>query len=205
MHTPSQRAAASAVLALFITACGLHDVRIHHLVMFDKHGRAMDPTGICSQPHTGDHGAGMRYTPCNTDFVTAQPVRELGPEYTPYLQQLFAALAADPLANTPEKGTRHTTRKVLLFIHGGLNTDKDTIARASADTDAILAEHYFPIFIGWQSSLVSSWADNLLFVRNGHWYGAAGLPLAPFYLIGDALRSIGRAPIVWTTELVLLC
>jgi len=187
---------------LLAAACApLGTVPVHHLVMFDKHGRAMDPTGICSRPKPADQAANVEYKPCNTDFVTTQQPRELRQEFNPYMKALFDELKTNPKANSTIGANQHKNRKVLIFIHGGLNTNKDTLDRVKDRTDAILDAGYYPIFIGWQSSLISSWTDNLLHVRNGHWYGAVGLALAPFYLIGDAVRSIGRAPVVWTSQL----
>lgn len=201
MRNPARVSVGLSMVLMTMACASITGVKTHHLVMFDKFGRAMDPTGICKNPRAPYPSPEREFKLCNTDFVTAQPARELLQDFDPYMKALFADLETSAPGNTVIAGNPHVTRKVLIFIHGGLNTDKDTLARVRDKTDEITAAGYYPIFVGWKSSLISSWADSLLHVRYGRWYGKQGLWLAPFYLLSDALRSIGRAPIVWTGQL----
>jgi hypothetical protein len=91
---------------------------------------------------------------------------------------------------------RTGSRKALIFIHGGLNEQPETIRRALDLSDDILAEDVYPIFVNWQSNLVSSWFAHLLFVRQGRDWGAWGPIVAPFYLLTDAARALFRFPVV---------
>ncbi len=200
--TPPKVDAGAATMALPKARPG-DEALIQHLVMFDKFGRAMDPTGVCGSPRATYISPQGSFQICDTNFFSARPERELLGDFDPYMKALFDALKRSPEANTVDanKPHSHTARKVLIFIHGGLNTDKDTLQRVRKRSGELLAAGYYPIFIGWKSSLVSSWFDSVLNVRYGRWYGTPGWFLAPFYLLGDALRSIGRAPVVWTEQL----
>lgn len=91
---------------------------------------------------------------------------------------------------------RTGSRRVLVFIHGGLNEQPETIRRAVELSDDILADDVYPIFVNWQSNLVSSWFAHLLFVRQGRDWDGWGVIVAPFYLLTDLARSLFRFPVV---------
>ncbi len=95
-------------------------------------------------------------------------------------------------------------RKVLVFVHGGLNQRKNALKRA-AQLERLIEEEsdFYPLFVVWRSSLRSSYFDHLFHVRQGKYYprGHAYVVLSPFYLATDLLRGIGRAPIVWASQL----
>src|SRR5262245_17171891 len=86
--------------------------------------------------------------------------------------------------------------RVLIYIHGGLNTQDSTVRRAAELSETIQADGYYPIFINWESSLVSSYWDHLFWVRQGKNRRDWGWFLAPFVLVTDAVRGVARLPIV---------
>lgn len=114
--------------------------------------------------------------------------------YDAYLQALFE----DLVKHAP---TRNGKKQVLIFVHGGLNTQVGTVERARTLMRAIPKDDYYPIFINWQSSLFSSYFDHLLYIRQGEsWdgWGVVTMPVfVPVYLAADVARAIARAPIVW--------
>jgi pimeloyl-ACP methyl ester carboxylesterase len=87
-------------------------------------------------------------------------------------------------------------RRVLIYVHGGLNTQYDTLERVRTLYQKILCAGYYPIFVNWRSSLFSSYFEQLLFVRQGkyedRWRYPLGWPMAPVYLLADTMRSAGR-------------
>ena len=113
-------------------------------------------------------------------------------EYQNHFRNVIEAMDG----STREQYERGKKRKVLIFVHGGLNTQVSTIVRANDLYEPIEQAGSYPIFINWQSSLISSYRDHLLFVRQGKWRDWGPL-LAPFYLVMDILRGIARLPVTW--------
>ncbi|MFC1497488.1 hypothetical protein ACFLS1_03310 [Verrucomicrobiota bacterium] len=103
-------------------------------------------------------------------------------------------------------------RKVMIFIHGGLNTQVETVKRAANIFKAMKKdkahEQIAPVFINWQSSLASSYTDHLLYIRQGKDMRndrnklkcVLTTSLCPFYFVADLLKAIGKAPIIWTMQ-----
>ena len=55
----------------------------------------------------------------------------------------------------------------LIFVHGGLNTYNQSLSRVNEMTPQILAAHFYPLFVNWDSGLVSSYWEHLFLVRQG--------------------------------------
>lgn len=89
-------------------------------------------------------------------------------------------------------------KKVLIYIHGGLNSLSKSTRRVGQKYLQVLAdEHYFPIFINWDSGFTESYFEHLFYVRQGQDAPVTGPLTSPFYAIYDVGRSIVRAPITW--------
>lgn len=86
--------------------------------------------------------------------------------------------------------------KILFFVHGGLNTQNETIETANEFFKRIEKSGYYPIFINWRSALISSYVDHLFFIRQGERPRWAPV-LFPFYLSYDLVRGVTRAPLTW--------
>ena len=113
--------------------------------------------------------------------------------YQSHLDGVFAGMEAF----RKERVKEGKQPKLLIFVHGGLNTQTTTIERVKESYQQIEKAGYYPIFINWQSSLFSSYRDHLLWVRQGQWRDWGPI-ISPFYLIGDVLRGVVRAPLTWT-------
>jgi hypothetical protein len=175
--------------------------RIHgppsHIVMSNSEGHAIDPTGnlLC------ESGSAL----CNgwhvpAWFIDYDLLGDDGREsYDEYLGRLFAKLREH--ADLKNNGMR----KVLIVVHGGLNSQRDAIRRAERLTEIIKnsPESYYPIFINWDSSFFSSYYDYLFHIRQGEyypsWYPQAWM-LALVYLASDTVRGIVQMPILWFSE-----
>ncbi len=174
--------------AAVLAGCSsIPQVPTEHIVMVNGRGNPVDPTG--------NIGCSEEPAPCKGShfWLTAYP--EVSRDrYAAYLSELFEAMKERaPVVNGK--------RRVLIFVHGGLNTQVGTIERAATLHGTILEAGYFPVFVNWQSSLFSSYLDHLLYVRKGEDLGVLGTPLAPFYLLTDLVRSVARAPVVWSFQL----
>ncbi|HNF15832.1 MAG TPA: alpha/beta hydrolase, partial [Leptospiraceae bacterium] len=85
-------------------------------------------------------------------------------------------------------------KKILIFIHGGLNGEEDGLKRAGELKQAISDDGYYPVFITWNSDLFSSYLEHLTKVRQGEEWRSWGWPTFPFYLIADIFKGIGDIP-----------
>lgn len=93
--------------------------------------------------------------------------------------------------------------RLVIFIHGGLNSPKDAMGRAEAQAELILKDGDYPIFLNWQSGLLPSYVDQIWNVRSGervdigngfHNIQRAAFPL---YLVQDVVAAVARAPAAW--------
>ena len=96
--------------------------------------------------------------------------------------------------------------RLLLFVHGGLNgysTDFERMRQLmlgtkDSGTPLLSRTSYYPIFVNWNSALGDSILDDLVFIRFGTrqpWW--AGLPTAPFVLVGRLSESVFNTPNAW--------
>ena len=212
--------AASLVLclgaALFpsVGCTPLKDVPTTHIVMVNGRGNPVDPTGnilcrgkpeTCRKPNGESYhmwGFPVEYRqmgrtsspPASSSPASAGLTGQTPNSYDTYLKALFD----DLLKKAP---TKNGKRQILIFVHGGLNTQVGTVERARELMQEIPQEDYYPIFINWQSSLFSSYADHLFHVRQGiSWDGweMVTIPVfVPLYFVADVTRAVARAPLVW--------
>lgn len=193
----------------------LHGIPTQHIVMVDTHGRLMDPTGtdLC-RPETifednrrwvAAHGtapppSSYSWDPCNGALNPVRPIRGLERQEPDgyvmtdselYLDDLFDAMDDHYKA----KGSRE--RKLVFYVHGGLNNNATTIQRARDLTHLMLADDQYPIFLNWQSNLLGALYEHLMNVRQGDNKGNRHAYLLPFILGGDLAKGIARAPVTW--------
>jgi hypothetical protein len=90
---------------------------------------------------------------------------------------------------------------VAIFLHGGL-VDADGGLR---DSEALLAamesEDFYPIFVNWDTGILSSYGDYLFSVRRGQARPVEAFFTFPFVLLADATRAVGRAPVYLARQL----
>lgn len=101
-------------------------------------------------------------------------------------------------------------KDVTLFIHGGMNTQFDSMERTHALLSMAEMNQSLPyfVFINWQSSLVSSYRDRLFAIREGKDFRSRGLfknvmtkITSPFYLVSDTVTGVARAPVTVERQL----
>ena len=203
---------AYCVLVFFVTGCGIipHEIPQdsdnskeffnENILMFNALGEPVDPKGNLPCKGEPDHSSCTRL---HTSLVNYDPITYK--DFDKHLNGMMARLSAFP------DGKPTKFRRVLIFIHGGMNTQVQTVQRAADLHQFIKDAGYFPIFLNWQSSLATSYKDHLLHRRQGEYWGTsglgtwAGLVTAPFYLLEDVLRALARLPVViglgWRNDL----
>lgn len=126
-------------------------------------------------------------------------------KHTVYLPSQFQCKVAQIFKAMDNFHAQHSgPRKILIFIHGGLNTPDDALYSASWEVDNLLCAGYFPIFINWESDLFDSYGEHLGCVTQGekaYDHPALRGIQSPLYFVADAGRAIARIPIVWINQL----
>ena len=122
--------------------------------------------------------------------------KECEQEFEEHLSAITNAMATskDCLA-------RDGTKRILIFIHGGMNSVNNSLAKANELVPRISADKYYPLFINWNSGLWSSYWEHLTLVRQGEVQRVWGPLTSPLYLAADLGRAIVRAPVVWYYQL----
>ena len=93
-------------------------------------------------------------------------------------------------------------RKVLIFVHGGLNGYDKSLRAADKEIDSILDAGYYPIFLNWNSKLGDAYGEHLTRITHGR--TDDGWPrwlMWPLYLFADIGRATTRAPVVWAHQI----
>ena len=139
----------------------------------------------------------------DSDGVARDPVdfhRKLTPEeFSQQVQDILNAM--DEFHDRPEN--RGKIKKILIFVHGGMNTPETALAAADQEIDGIKSDGYFPIFVNWQSDLIDSYGEHLMRVTQGvkeYEHSALREIQSPLYLLADLGRAISRIPIVWINQ-----
>jgi hypothetical protein len=114
--------------------------------------------------------------------------------YQRYVGAIMNAIRADSTR-------RNGKHRILLRIHGGLNKINSSLD-ASLAMSKLMSEDrqsgYFPVFINWESGLLSSLKEHLLNTRRGEYYptwSPLGAPLFPVYLSSDLAQGLARSPL----------
>lgn len=192
------------ILSCLCTACGTYygAIPTNHMVMVNTEGHPVDPTGNTSCERAGDllcngaHNTLIEY-PTLTDSDYRKSINDL----LTNLQQGKVCGATSEASYLKEMEAKGTPPKLLVFIHGGLNTQTESVQRAAELCKSIAAAGYYPLFLNWQSALSPSYWNHLVHIRQGEdWRGGAlstvgGYLTAPAQLFGDLTRAIVRAPI----------
>lgn len=122
--------------------------------------------------------------------------RETDSDFSAHLAAITNAIVADTNCIGPDG-----VKRILIFVHGGLNSYSVSLGRVNTDTPKIAATNYYPLFINWNSDLISSYFEHLWLVRQGEVHRIWGPLTSPLYLIADLGRAVTRAPVVWYYQL----
>ncbi len=180
------------VLAILVASASLPGCYIHkasheanrHIVMFDYDGKPVDPTDPVSRWNILQFADYNRYG--QKDFC----------------DQLDAI--GDSIVESQRSGR---TRNVVIFVHGGLNTQTGSVERAEDLYQDILDSGQYPLFVNWRSELTNSYRDHLFYVRQGadvHEGGylerTLGYLTGPLVFVVDVVRSVVRLPLTISAQ-----
>lgn len=92
-------------------------------------------------------------------------------------------------------GIHYDKKRILVSIHGGLNTINHNIDRVNKHYDEAVNDGYYPVFIGWRSGAATTLNDRYFRVRDGvdrtgFWTAVS----SPLYMASDILKGIGSIP-----------
>lgn len=88
-------------------------------------------------------------------------------------------------------------KRILIHVHGGLNTFQAGLNRAASLHPPLTAAGYYPIFLNWQSGLKSSYLEHVFRIRQGRVHPLWGPLTFLFPLFSDLGRGLAEAPIDW--------
>lgn len=214
---------AAAVAILILAGCAsIPNVPTQNILMFNSDGEPVDPTGNLDCPEP----ALVKSTLCNED-ETRHAFREyhlsgkgrpkLSDRYyqSSYLRRLFDCMYEHFRAPSPNDlqppsckqkpplpppTTPPDVKRVLIFVHGGMNSEVESLERVVKLYNQIAQKGWYPLFINWRSSFVSSYLEQLANIRQGEDVGWTGFFTLPVVLGIDVARSIARAPLVWIAQ-----
>lgn len=88
-------------------------------------------------------------------------------------------------------------KSILLFVHGGLNNREASQRHVDTLLPPMEADGYYAVFLNWNSDLLDTAREDLLYIRQGREariLGPLSSPLALLMALGTGLL---RAPLVW--------
>ncbi|GJL54298.1 MAG: hypothetical protein NPIRA02_14300 [Nitrospirales bacterium] len=182
------------VLLLFLifqmTACS---ETLRHSGILEQHAIIVDKAGTPFLPIEPSTCQPIASTSCedSRNWSTHEDETYLTNAYEQYVDQLIGSIN--------RHFTSNKSRKILLYVHGGLNRQESSNERAGKLVEHILNDtqgDYYPIFVNWDSALFSSYGEHLTSVRQGKTDRWAWVS-SPTYLATDLGRGVFRAPMVW--------
>ena len=91
---------------------------------------------------------------------------------------------------------RHGPLQLLMYFHGGLNSEADVHDTASASWELIEKDGYYPIFMVWPTGFWRSYGEEVSQIRNGdRERDGDGAIFA--HVMEDTLGGAGAAPAAW--------
>lgn len=166
-----------------------------HAIIVDKAGKPYIPTetSLCVE-------ATNALCDDERHWTTQDGETYLTNAYDEYLSKLIDS-AKNHFEHNKNK-IPDSKKRLLIFVHGGLNKLEDSNVRTLKLAKQIMEDtndKYYPIFVNWDSDFLSSYGEHLTSVRQGkrdRWAWAT----SPTYLATDLGRALIRAPVVWWSQ-----
>ena len=89
--------------------------------------------------------------------------------------------------------------KILIYVNGGLNTEKIVRKQASEQIPLMIEDGYFPIFLIWRTGAFETYGEQVLYVRNGILKNNVQAT-APFNILADLVKGIAQAPVTYYNQ-----
>lgn len=217
------------IAALVLAGCAtIPSVPTQNILMFSADGKLVDPTGNlnCAEGASSVGPLCHEAKPADGSFthMGVHDYTELEDRYyeETYLESLLGCMREyfsaspeptdrkcrqkPPLA--PRPATSDKVNRLLIFVHGGLNTQIGSIERIVGPEgkeplyNEIAQAGYYPLFINWRASFTSNYVDSLVLIRQGEKQPVLGPATAPTVFVIDVMRGITRAPLIWSAQAV---
>ena len=193
-----------SILAVMTAFCGCTPINVltNHVVMFNENGRLLDPTGNidCNDPPAlckGRHLSILSYKELNGD------------QRKDYMKDLLDGLrdyrdSTQSAESSSGRGPDDRGKpRLLVFVHGGLNTQKGSVERVEKLAPEIMSAGYYPLFINWRSSWVFNYFNHLMYIRQGEKSNfLLGLISSPFVFAFDLGRGVLRTPLILGSQVI---
>jgi pimeloyl-ACP methyl ester carboxylesterase len=134
----------------------------------------------------GSDGEPLKPVRCNPPAATR-------PEFDSHVSTILRGLEEEPHG------------KILIFIHGGLNTYAQSFDRALRLIPLIKNAGYYPIFVNWRSGLVDCYREHLFSVRQGRIHRNYGWLTWLYLLTADLGRAVFRSPAAIYLQIINDC
>ena len=123
-------------------------------------------------------------------------VTSLGQAVEPATCQATSTVPKESFSDIFREKDKYPDQKILIFIQGGLDDLDDAIKRARepASIAAMEAKGYYPIFIGWDANLGTSYWEHLK-TNRGVYESDSWVATLPLTLIADLGGAISNAPL----------
>ncbi len=107
-----------------------------------------------------------------------------------------------PPGSHPEDKGSYKVRRLLLSVHGGLNTARDSLGNASVTLDGMKREtnpvdKHYPIFFTWPTGPLDTYGEHLFTLRQGERQNTRGMFTWPVIFVVDILKGLVDAPRSW--------
>jgi hypothetical protein len=178
-----------AVSMLSCTTTIEKDLVRRHVLTIDEEGRPLDPA-------TND---------------------KLGGQFRKYIQDLLEnaddtndakqvdeaeADACSCATHRHPEGLPRKVRRILVHIHGGLNSHATSLAAAQESIGAMLDEKdpgnwHYPVFVTWPSGPISSYREHLFSLRQGRHAAFWGPVTSPVYFSRDMVGGVVNSTRSW--------
>jgi hypothetical protein len=163
-------------VAAVLGGCAGAPMLIHSPEVIRQHVIAVDGTG---QPH---------------DPMDPEGTADTLPQFGERISGIFSAM--------DQFHQKTGSNRILVFVHGGLNSWNDSLIAADSEMNDVMNAGYYPIFINWNSDLLSTYGEHLTSITQGETDDTWGRKiLTPMYLLADLGRAATRMPIVWLNQL----
>ncbi|MDB4985878.1 MAG: hypothetical protein JWN04_1056 [Myxococcaceae bacterium] len=134
------------------------------------------------------HGDFVRVLSATADGTLAS-VREVGVSSKPTLAQQVRSIADAAMQQTQD-------RKLLLYLHGGLNSVSSSTKDSPGLLEAMTKDNYYPILVNWESGLASAYRSHLTRSATGRpstWVHKATAPATFLFDLVDVGVSTPRS------------
>ncbi|MEE9125796.1 MAG: hypothetical protein V3U11_01525 [Planctomycetota bacterium] len=105
-----------------------------------------------------------------------------------------------------ELGRKLDVRRILIHVHGGLNSGGTSLETASKVFARMSKEKpnspdsHVPIFVTWDSGLYRSYGEHLVQLRHGRHQKVWGWITSPLYFASDVVTGVARTPRSWSLK-----